>query len=279
MQRGMCGKNLTWTIDDDGTLKISGTGNFDADQNFSEVVARLIEAVIVAEGATSISDFAFSFCNTVKKISLPTTVKEIGIGAFLFCENLRAIKIPAAVTEIRKSTFCGCWSLTEIELPENLRMLGENSFSNCTSLTAIKIPANVVELGCKVFSGCESLEAVTLPENLTTIGDNAFEGCESLTAIKIPASVVKLGKNVFNLCSSLEKIFYAANSGFEKILSAGNHAQLIPIDNSQTPAQMWHLDGDTLTIIDADKLKNLSHAENSPWYDSRDMIKRIVITS
>lgn len=27
MTRGTCGKNLTWTLDDNGTLTISGTGD------------------------------------------------------------------------------------------------------------------------------------------------------------------------------------------------------------------------------------------------------------
>ena len=211
---------------------------------------------------------------------MPETVTDIGDSAFLFCESLQSIKIPAGVAEIRKSTFCGCWSLTEIDLPENLRGLGENSFSNCVSLTAIKIPAGVVEIGHKAFAGCESLENIALPDGLKKIGDGAFEGCESLQAIKIPASVIKLGTGVFNLCSSLEKIFYAAGSNLEKILSEGNNAELVAtIDEPKLPAQNWHLDGDTLTIVDADKLKSLLHDENFPWYDRRESIKRIVITS
>ena len=44
-------------------------------------------------------------------------------------------------------------------------------------------------------------------------------------------------------------------------------------------ALQWHLDGDTLTIVDADKLKSLSHDENAPWFDKRDSIKKIIITS
>lgn len=276
---GTCGKNLIWTFDD-GTLTINGTGDMYDEQNFSELVAQPIAQVIVGVGTTSVGDFAFSFCSDLKKISLPETVANIGVSAFLFCESLQAIKIPDRVAEIRKSTFCGCWSLTEIDLPENLRGIDENSFGNCVNLPAIKIPAGVVEIGRKAFSGCEMLEKITLPDGLQVIGSGAFEACESLSAIKIPASVVKLGDGVFNLCSRLEKIFYAAGSGFEKILSAGNSAELIAtIDEPKTPAPTWHIDGDTLTIFDADKLKSLSHDENAPWYDKRDSIKRIVIES
>ena len=276
---GTCGENLNWTLDG-GTLTISGEGQMDDCQDFSEINGESIERIIVEEGATSISSFAFSFCADLTSVTLPDSLKEICIGAFSFCESLREIKIPANVTAIGKSTFCGCWNLTEIILPEKLFELGDNAFSNCASLQTIKIPAGVHELGGGVFKGCESLTSVTLPGRLAKIGASAFEGCESLTEIKIPASVVEVGDGVFNLCSNLEKIFCSTNSDFEKIFSCGNHAQIIPtIDEPKISAPTWHLDGDTLTIISTDKLKSLSHDESSPWYDRRESIKKIIIES
>ena len=278
MASGTCGENLTWTLTD-GTLVISGTGDIDDAQNFFDPINELIEQVIVEEGATSIGDFVFSFCADLKSVALPDSLSKVGIGAFNFCESLTEIKIPANVSEIGKAAFCGCWSLKEITLPEKISALGENVFFNCAGLQAIKIPAGVRELGGSVFKGCESLTSVTLPDGLTKIGAGAFEGCESLTEIKIPASVVEVGEGVFNFCSSLEKIFCAANFGFEKILSTGNNAQLIPTINEPTTSETtWHLDGDTLTIISADKLKSLSHDENAPWYDRRESIKKIIIS-
>ena len=279
MASGICGENLTWQFNN-GTLVISGTGDIDDTQNFSDVTYESIEQIIIEEGTTSITDFGFSFCADLKSVALPNSLSKIGVGAFNFCESLTEIKIPANVSEIGKAAFCGCWSLKEITLPEKISELGENLFINCAGLQEIKIPVGVRELGSGLFKGCESLTSVILPDGLAKIGAGAFEGCESLTEIKIPASVVEVGDNVFNFCSSLEKIFYAAKSGFEKILSAGNRAQLIPtIDEPKISEPTWHFDGDTLTIISADKLKSLSHDENAPWYDKRESIKKIIIKS
>ena len=247
-----CGENLTWTLND-GTLIISGNGQMNDCQNFSEVTGESIKQLIVEEGATSIGSFAFSFCADLKRVTLPDSLSKICTGAFNFCESLSEIKIPANVIAIDKSAFCGCWSLTNIILPEKLSELGDNVFSNCASLQAIKIPAGVRELGIDIFKGCESLKSVTLPDGLNRIGAGAFEVCESLTEIKIPDSVTEIGENIFNGCTSLEKIYYRADSGFEDKLQVGNTAQLIPIDAEKTISYcgknvFWSLDNGTLLI-------------------------------
>lgn len=279
MQSGTCGENLTWTFND-GTLTISGTGDMDDLQNFSDVTDELIEQVIVEEGVTLIGDFAFSFCADLKSVALPDSLSKISIGAFNFCESLTKIKLPANISTIGKSAFCGCWSLTKINLPVKVIELDEYAFGSCAGLREVNMPDGLLEIGDNAFKGCERLTNITLPDGLVKIGASAFEGCESLTEIKIPASVVEVGDGVFNFCSRLEKIFCAVNSGFEKILLAGNNAQIIPtIDEPTTSKKTWHLNGDTLTIISAEKLKSLSHDENAPWYGSRESIKKIIIKS
>lgn len=254
MQFGNCGKNLIWAFDG-GTLTIEGNGDMDDCPNFSEVTARPIKQIVVEDGATSVADFAFGFCSGLRSIELPDTVTTIGNSAFLFCENLQAIKIPAQVKEIAKSTFCGCWSLTEIDLPAALVEIGDDAFINCVGLQTLKIPANVKK-----------------------IGNNAFKGCESLTEIKIPASVIEIGNGIFAGCESLSKIFCAANCNFAENLRGGNCAEII-VSNDTSEKFSWQIDGETLTIIDTDKLKSLTHDENFPWYDRRESIKRIIIES
>ena len=165
-------------------------------------------------------------------------------------------------------------------MPVKVVKLDEYAFGSCAGLREVNLPDGLLEIGDNAFKGCERLTSITLPDGLVKLGASAFEGCESLIEIKIPASVVEVGKDALNFCSSLEKIFCAANSGFEEILSAGNNAQLIPtIDEPTTSKKTWHIDGDTLTIISADKLKSLSHDENTPWYDRRESIKKIIIES
>jgi len=69
---GTCGENLTWTLDETGLLTISGEGNM-ADYSSSASVPwndyrSSIKTVVMEEGVTSISDFAFSDCSSLTDV-------------------------------------------------------------------------------------------------------------------------------------------------------------------------------------------------------------------
>lgn len=60
----------------------------------------------VPEGITTIVDHAFSFCQRLEAIILPSSVRTIGKGAFRF-SSIRSINIPEGVT-VDDSAFEGC---------------------------------------------------------------------------------------------------------------------------------------------------------------------------
>ena len=83
---GTCGDNLTWTLDDAGTLTISGTGAmYDYSQNDEAPWGSsfAIKAVVIEEGVTSIGDYAIFYCENVKSVIIPEGVTLIGEGAFV----------------------------------------------------------------------------------------------------------------------------------------------------------------------------------------------------
>ena len=49
-------------------------------------------ALVIPEGYISIGKEAFSKNKELKNVSLPSTMKKIGIGAFFACSNLTSIK-------------------------------------------------------------------------------------------------------------------------------------------------------------------------------------------
>ena len=53
---------------------------------------------IIPDGVTSIGDFAFMYCISLKSITIPNSVTSIGDGAFMYCESLQSITIPENVT-------------------------------------------------------------------------------------------------------------------------------------------------------------------------------------
>ena len=78
---GSCGKNLKWSFSA-GTLTISGKGTMyfpEEDIPWDELE---IKKVVVKEGVTSLADYAFGWCEELSSVSLPKSLKSIGLYVF-----------------------------------------------------------------------------------------------------------------------------------------------------------------------------------------------------
>lgn len=242
---GSCGNDASWTLDDDGTLTISGTGEMKNYEKYSWLDAApwdrdAVHAVIVEDGITSIGSYAFRMCHKLTEVTLSDTVTSLGEGAFdssslpsiqipnsvtkigerAFedCLSLPSIQIPDSVTKIGEYAFFECEKLKEVTLSGNLERLEDATFCGCTSLSSIQIPAGVKEIGDSVFSDCEILTEVKLSDTVTSLGDSVFSSCTSLPSIRIPASVTEIGEGAFWECPALrEYTVDAANPAFTSV--------------------------------------------------------------
>lgn len=93
------------------------------------------------------------------------------------CHTVRKMSIPSSVTEIGDYAFSKCTNLTSIELPSGVISLGRDAFNGCTNLSSITLPYGVGAIWNASFYGCESLRSITLPSKLSYIGTDAFYGC------------------------------------------------------------------------------------------------------
>ena len=240
---GVCGAdgdNVTWTLDDEGTLTISGTGDM-ADYgygfqpwkpyrdnmisvNIDEGVTAIgdhafesfksLTSITIPDGLTAIGDAAFAYCTSLTSIIISDGVTAIGdngitaIGdsAFAYCTNLTSIIIPDGVTAIGDHAFESCESLTSITIPDGVTAMGWEAFFYCTNLTSITIPDGVTAIEESAFLGCENLTSITIPDGVTAIGNGAFLGCENLTSITIPNGVTTIEDYAFESCESLTSI-------------------------------------------------------------------------
>ena len=100
---GKCGKNLTWTLDNEGTLTISGKGEMDdylkEDYRYAPWADYTILNVVVEKGVTTIGIDAFDFNFDVASVSLPNSLIEIRQNAFRGT-SIEKIVIPNSVTII-----------------------------------------------------------------------------------------------------------------------------------------------------------------------------------
>lgn len=98
------------------------------------------ENIVIADtyngmAVTSIGDSAFIRCNTVKSITIPSSVTEIWHRAFLNCTNLESVNIPSSVKNIGFYVFSGCRSLKTVTIPASVEYVGGDLFNGCKDIT------------------------------------------------------------------------------------------------------------------------------------------------
>ena len=207
---GTCGDGLPWTLSDDGTLQISGSGELKPGDWNEDSIFR----VSIPEGVTSIEEAMFLNCKNFigydvadsnpnfssadgvlfnkdktdlirfpsgksGSYTIPGTVKVIDIGAFASCEKVTSVSMPDSVKLLEKYAFNCCSGLVSIKISSSVTVIPKDCFSNCSSLKSVTIPGGVTRIEASAFWGCGLLTSVTLPTTIEDkgIAEDAFEGC------------------------------------------------------------------------------------------------------
>ena len=225
---GTCGENLTWILDENGTLTISGTGAMTSPVWWNSYKDS-IKTVVIKDGVTTIEEGAFEDCENLTSITIPASVTKIGdyafenctnlthasikssvvsIGRYAFnnCEGLANITISGSLTKIGDYAFSGCSNLIDVTILGSAEIIGDYAFENCANLSRVSIKSGLTSIGKSAFIDCESLASIVLPDGVTQIGDYAFNNCKSLASLTLPASVTNIGEDVFSGCSTLARI-------------------------------------------------------------------------
>ena len=161
---------LTWTLYEDGTLTISGTGAM-KDYNINDTQSPVINH------------------QNVKKVVIKDGITNVGNHAFYFCENLTSLTLPDSVTSIGDSAFDTCRGLTNITIPEGVTNIGDCAFYDCSNLTSITIPDSVTSIGNGVLEACSSLKTISISCK-STLKKNNF-GSQAHLVSHIPHILTK----------------------------------------------------------------------------------------
>lgn len=226
---GAQGGNVTWTLDSDGKLTFSGTGEM-KDYVFNPSVSNSlpwkfcdVKLAVIENGITSIGDYAFWSCSSLTSVTIPDSITRIGAYAFYICSNLTNITIPNSVTDIDYRAFGRCSSLTSITIPDSVTNIIDGGwvFSECSSLTSIEVDPNNNTYSSKegvlfdknktelICYPCSKTGSYIIPDSVTDIGELAFYECSSLTSLTIPKSVTSISFCAFADCDSLTDVYYS----------------------------------------------------------------------
>ena len=178
---GTCGENVTWELDENGLIVISGSGKMN--DYFSADVPW------------------YKKRDTIKTAIVNNGVTNIGGGAFDECENLTSVTIPDSVTRIEENAFCGCVSLTGITIPDSVIIIGDYAFDETPWYDAQ--PDGLVYAGKVLYKYKGEMPENThlvLADGTKGIAESALYGCNGLTSITIPDSVLYIGHSSFQEC-------------------------------------------------------------------------------
>ena len=204
---GAQGDNVTWTLDSDGNITITGNGammGFPPSHSPFYDNRSTIRNAVIRPGVTSIGRNTFEHCEQMDSVTIPDGVTIIDDGAFDACYHLASAPIPDSVTRIGSAAFHQC-GLRSISIPDSVTSIGEYALAE-TMISSISIPDGVTSISCGLFLMCYGLESVVLPNSLISIGDNAFDTCPSMTSFTIPDGVTSIGKQAFNWCTQMKSI-------------------------------------------------------------------------
>ncbi len=236
--------NITWTLDTDGVLTLSGKGPMNdysywiQETPWNSYISD-IKSVEIIEGVTSIGPYAFYKCTSLTSITIPDGVTQIGYFAFGDCSSLVSVSIPDSVTYIEAFAFSDCTGLVDVSFPDSIESFEGGIFDGCTNIkstlydnayyvgnvdnpyilllkakdtdiTSCSIHPSTKYIDDDAFYMCTRLIKASIPEGIEFIGVNAFTYCSSLVSITIPKTVEQIGENAFADCVSVEIINYDA---------------------------------------------------------------------
>ena len=270
---------VTWTFDGN-TLTISGTGNMESYywDNYAPWYSQResIKNVVIENGVTNISYYAFYDCNVLTSVTIPNSVTSIEDYAFNECSALTSITIPNSVTYIGCGAFYNCCSLTSIAIPNTVIHIQPETFSGCTSLTSIDIPNSIQGIGRESFCGCRSLKSIILPNSVISIDSRAFSGCHNLSSVTIPNSVAYIennGDDLFEGCYILAENFIN-NSSFDfsiQLVDIEQEDGLLVKGNEVVNCRTWA----TSVVIP----NNVTSIGDSAFYECKNLFSVVIPNS
>lgn len=220
---------VTYTLKK-GTLTIKGKGAMPEKMKFRR--NKKIKKVIIKKGVTSVSYEAFALCKNLNSVTIPSTVKTIGIRSF-YGTKISKITVPSKTKTIGQGAFGSCKSLKTIVMPGDFKLKLEedtddklwyvasdqSAVDTITFNTKLKL-ANVSYLSAnnlvvaKNDPSYQSIEGVIytkdgkgivrVPQKRTEL--KIKEGCTEFNMQSVLYNSTDSEGDEFNNCSKLKKI-------------------------------------------------------------------------
>ncbi len=183
---------------------------------------KIVNPVLPAS-VTSIGNYAFEGCDSIRTLTIPAAVTIINAGAFRNCSNLTTLNYTA--------TNCTSISRGDIPMSGNI-YVDYNAFGGSTNITTLNIGNNVTRIPDYAFLNCKGLKSVSIPDGVFSIGYNAFSGCDSLAIVSLPGSLTLVKSGAFSACDNLTRVNFTG--------AVGDWCNIIFVDTNANPLIRTH---------------------------------------
>lgn len=228
--------------DENEKFKTDGSGLYSKDGSILyRLFPRYAEEYSVPGGTVILGEGAFEGHETLKRVTLPESLRSIGSKAFSGCSAMKQLDIPDGVSVMGADCLNRMISLRSLRLPCGLGEISE-PFGGRLDLRELYIPASVEKISVdKVLVFLKWIDKFTVspenrffrsengvifsrdmtvlvkaprnvpsvfyvPEGVREIAENAFYMCGGLTEAVLPESCTVIGNSAFYRCGALEKI-------------------------------------------------------------------------
>lgn len=296
---GSCGEELTYTLTEDGTLTITGTGDmydFSKDKPSPWHDQYDVKKVVLNSGVLSIGSYAFYNMETITEVIFNSDLSAIYEYAFYGCKSLKSITFPANFSKLGAYAFASCELIESIRLPSSLNDLGVYCFKDCKSLSSLQLPSSVKYIPEGMFMGCTSLSEFPVTDKIESIDKFAFLDCTSLTSVLLSYKVRYIGEFALGYVTQDTGYLISAVQDYEIISYTPSVAQEYAVRNNLKFTEYDKVESDNgiisddatwrfspltgvLNIMGTGEMPDYLSFENTPYRVYRDYIKQVTFAS
>lgn len=183
---------------------------------------------------TGIKNYVFAYCEGLRSVTIPSTVKSIGTEVFEGSRNLAAINVSPDNTaycsedgvlyDKGKTTLCACpgGKSGDFIIPSTVTSIADFAFVMCNKLTSISIQEGVASIGRGALCDCGGLTAIEVSSDNTVYCSEdgvlydkskttlcAYPGGKG-TEFSVPVFVTSIGDFAFSADGILSTVFIPA---------------------------------------------------------------------
>ena len=299
LYEGTCGEGLTWQVNSDKELIISGTGKMqDYGYAHDEIPWRAyrdsITKLVIQDGVKSIGSHAFYDMYFTDCI-IADSVVSYGDYCFWHALFLQSFTLSKNVEYLGTHPFYQC-GLESINVdPENQFFTSADGVLFNKDMTELlqypvgkqddsyTVPDTISVIRSESFRENYYLKNCVIPEGVTKVEDYGFFDCKALEELHLPSSLVSIGRTNFGDSTKLSKVYYAGTEEEWSRIQIGEEnqpllsARLYCSDSETGEGQCgdniaWDYYDGLLTLIGSGEMYDYNE-ENVPWFSWSDQIE------